>query len=394
MSAANQGEFQLLTSSGPAAIAVVGVYGAAGEFMQRHVRARGASRIADRPVGAVLRAELVDADGAVLDDILITIHAVGTAAESRLHLHGGPFLVRRCAELLRECGFVERPSVGGAWRGRSPLEEAAWALAPQMRTVAGARWLLQLPGLMRAALEQLIAIASLPNADLDEVRRKCQQIIARRCFVGWFVNPTRIALIGPPNAGKSTLANALADQAVSLVSPVPGTTRDWVEVPGDLCGFPVVWIDTAGLRQGADPLEAEGVARTQQIVAESQAVVVVLDVGALRSLESEAFLAQYRGICPAAVALNKIDVSTDSQDVYDHLPESWNAVSAPISALEHHRLDTLMAQVAKSTGRAEFDPSAPAAVTHDQVRYLEQAIDAIDDRERFCHIIGLIIAGP
>src|SRR5215210_5460314 len=72
-----------------------------------------------------------------------------------------------------------------------------------------------------------------------------------------------VVLAGPPNAGKSTLLNALAQRDVAIVSPFAGTTRDAIEVRCDLLGLPVTFVDTAGLRVSADPIEREGVARTR-----------------------------------------------------------------------------------------------------------------------------------
>jgi tRNA modification GTPase len=71
----------------------------------------------------------------------------------------------------------------------------------------------------------------------------------------------RIAIIGPPNAGKSSLLNALAQREAAIVSDIPGTTRDVVEVRLVLAGYPVWIADTAGLRKAADAIEAEGVRR-------------------------------------------------------------------------------------------------------------------------------------
>ena len=70
-----------------------------------------------------------------------------------------------------------------------------------------------------------------------------------------------VAVIGPPNAGKSSLVNALARRDVAIVSEVPGTTRDVIEVRLDLGGYPVILADTAGLRTSQDPIEQEGVRR-------------------------------------------------------------------------------------------------------------------------------------
>lgn len=72
-----------------------------------------------------------------------------------------------------------------------------------------------------------------------------------------------VALTGPPNAGKSTLLNALARRDVAIVSPQAGTTRDAIEVSLDLDGLLVTCVDTAGLREATDPVEREGVARAR-----------------------------------------------------------------------------------------------------------------------------------
>ena len=73
-----------------------------------------------------------------------------------------------------------------------------------------------------------------------------------------------VVIAGPPNVGKSTLMNALAGRDVAITSPVPGTTRDLIEVFLDLRGYPVILVDTAGVRESHDPIEQEGVARTRR----------------------------------------------------------------------------------------------------------------------------------
>lgn len=89
-----------------------------------------------------------------------------------------------------------------------------------------------------------------------------------------------VVLAGPPNAGKSSLLNALARRDVAIVSPQPGTTRDIIEVRLDLAGFPVTLVDTAGLRESADPIEAEGVRRAMALAEKADLVL------RLRSIDS------------------------------------------------------------------------------------------------------------
>jgi tRNA modification GTPase len=90
-----------------------------------------------------------------------------------------------------------------------------------------------------------------------------------------------VVLSGPPNAGKSSLLNALARRDVAIVSPIAGTTRDAIEVRLDLGGIPVVLVDTAGLRESSDAIEAEGVRRARQRAANADLVL------RLRSPDSE-----------------------------------------------------------------------------------------------------------
>jgi tRNA modification GTPase len=85
-----------------------------------------------------------------------------------------------------------------------------------------------------------------------------------------------VVLAGPPNAGKSTLLNALARRDVAIVSPVAGTTRDVIEVRCDLGGLPVIFADTAGIRDSADAIEIEGVSRARGRI-ESADFVIWLD---------------------------------------------------------------------------------------------------------------------
>lgn len=86
-----------------------------------------------------------------------------------------------------------------------------------------------------------------------------------------------IAVVGEPNVGKSSLVNILARRPVAIVSPSPGTTRDVIEVALDLGGVPATLIDTAGLREAADPVEAEGIARARARAAEADLVLHVAE---------------------------------------------------------------------------------------------------------------------
>jgi tRNA modification GTPase len=119
-----------------------------------------------------------------------------------------------------------------------------------------------------------------------------------------------VAIAGPPNVGKSTLMNQLARREVAIVSPHAGTTRDVIEVQLDLDGYPVTVIDTAGIRESADPVEQEGVRRARARAAEADLVLWLVD--AHDEKNSEKSLEQ--GAAPAWVVRNKIDLDAVESD--------------------------------------------------------------------------------
>ena len=87
----------------------------------------------------------------------------------------------------------------------------------------------------------------------------------------------RIAVIGPPNAGKSTMVNWLSKRPVSIISEQPGTTRDVLEASLDLDGYPVTIADTAGLRVSTDPIEKEGIKRAQEWAKKANGRLILLE---------------------------------------------------------------------------------------------------------------------
>ena len=115
-----------------------------------------------------------------------------------------------------------------------------------------------------------------------------------------------LTVIGPPNAGKSSLVNALAQRDVAIVSEIAGTTRDVIEVHLNLGGYPVILADTAGLRLAADAVEAEGVRRALARAAQADMVLLLLDGSAPDPLANVSRETLARA---TLIAWNKADLS-------------------------------------------------------------------------------------
>ncbi|HVU28421.1 MAG TPA: tRNA uridine-5-carboxymethylaminomethyl(34) synthesis GTPase MnmE [Verrucomicrobiae bacterium] len=117
----------------------------------------------------------------------------------------------------------------------------------------------------------------------------------------------RAAIIGRPNAGKSSLLNQLLGHDRAIVSPIAGTTRDTIEETANIRGLPVVFIDTAGLREARDEIEVEGIRRSRDSLQKADLILHVLDASENLTREDEHFLAEFSGK-KRILVLNKSDL--------------------------------------------------------------------------------------
>ncbi len=197
-----------------------------------------------------------------------------------------------------------------------------------------------------------------------------------------------VALIGEPNAGKSSLLNALTGEDVAIVTAVPGTTRDTVQADLSIGALPVRLVDTAGLRASDDVVEAIGIQRAQAQAQRVDLVLLVLDLA-----ESAAPLAavdrvlELAGLAADDARLvlvgNKLDLLDQAQR--DHLARAFATVPAPpcwVSAHTGEGLETLRARVCRMAGLALDEPPFTARQRHvDALRlsadHLGAAADAL-----------------
>jgi tRNA modification GTPase len=214
-----------------------------------------------------------------------------------------------------------------------------------------------------------------------------------------------IVIAGPPNVGKSTLMNALAGRDVAIISPIPGTTRDLIEVFLDLRGYPVILVDTAGIRESRDPIEREGVARARRR-AESADLMLWLDDGGEGqpppSLESPTLAVRTKidlkgtdtlAARPTDLAISaKTGAGVDRMlDVIAELAEERMSSREPaLLTLERHRRGFHDARQALASALAP-DATEPELVAED-LRRAAAAMDRIVGRIGVEEVLGEIFA--
>lgn len=347
--------FAVASGAGQAAVAVLRLSGPATSALLTRL-----CRRVPEPRRATLRA-LRDGAGDVLDrGLVVWFPAPGSYTGedcAELHVHGGRAVVEGIAGRLVELGA--RPAEAGEFTRRAFLHgrmdllqaEAVADLVAAETSAQRRQALRQLDGalgeLYRGWSERLLrllaqqeALIDFPDEDLPSETEAAlvAEIAALRGAIVRHLDDRRrgerlreglvFAIAGRPNVGKSTLINALAGRDVAIVSPLPGTTRDVLEARVVLGGVPVTLLDTAGLRETDNAIEAEGVKRARTRAAAADLLVLVRDDDTpTRPLAPEG---------PTLVVANKADLGDHARDA-----------DLRVSALTGSGMDALRARLAE-----------------------------------------------
>ncbi len=228
---------------------------------------------------------------------------------------------------------------------------------------------------LRQAMAQQEALIDFPDEDLPEaveagllariagLRDEMLAVLARAPAAERLREGLEFVILGPPNAGKSTLLNALAGEEVAIVSEIPGTTRDAIGVRVDIGGVPVHLTDTAGLRETKDVVEAEGVRRAEARAAKADLIIAVA------AAPNPVFPATPPGLAVLRV-VTKADLSGIS-------PPGVLAVSAATGAGMPQLWQELAAAAARLTdtkGAAALARPRQIACVRDTAQALERAL--------------------
>ncbi len=282
-----------------------------------------------------------------------------------LQVHGGPQVLRSMLELLaakgaeivppEEAGIADLPIVHPRWEnpaiGREMLD-----LLPQ------ARGRLAAEALAAQWSGGISALARETPAAPDALLRAADGLTAMRRLL----NAAEVVLAGPPNAGKSALANAIVGRPVSIVHQTPGTTRDWVRAEAIIDGVPIWLTDTAGIwRPGGAACgersrteDAEAVRRARERLSRADLILLVRPGRADPP--------------PAWCPRDRTLLVSSKSDAEAPCPEAEVAVSAKTG----DGLDALRQAMVTKLGLSDFDPAKPRAFTQRQARLLGRAAEA------------------
>jgi tRNA modification GTPase len=394
--------FALSSGRPPAAIAVVRVCGPRAGFALEQLIGR-----VPKPRQATLARVRDPTSGEIIDEALAlwfpAPHSETGEDMAELQLHGSHAVVAAVFDALRAAEGC-RPAEAGEFTRRAfdngrldltaieGLADLIAAETPAQRRQA----FRQLKGLIgdraEAWREQIIAALALVEARIDfsdeadvpedlvgpalraarDLRDEIASALAKSGRGERLRDGFAVAIAGPPNAGKSTLLNRLAQRDAAIVSARPGTTRDAIEVHLNLGGYPVTLIDTAGIRESADPIEQEGIQRARERVAMADLVLWLTDASADSAGEADE---ENLSATDIWVLRTKIDLDGTRNE---SLSTNKSEKVFSISALTGDGMESLLKALAHRVQEFFSAAEAPMVTRARHRRALEETVAALD----------------
>lgn len=236
---------------------------------------------------------------------------------------------------------------------------------------------------LRPLKEQLLELIALLEAGIDfaeddidvapasEIRRRIAEVLSgTRVLIGSFTwgrlvnSGFTLAIAGRPNVGKSSLFNRLLERDRAIVTDIPGTTRDTVSETTEIGGLPVRFVDTAGIRNGADLVETLGIERTYQAIADADLTLVVLDASVGMQPEDADLVHRARSAAGRSLTVaNKSDIAARAG-----VPSGLPTDSVMVSALTGQGIDLLKEQILQAiapAGAAEQEAGFITSARHE-----------------------------
>lgn len=333
---------------------------------------------------------ITDPDNSEIIDEVLCVLMRGPASftgedVAEIHCHGGHILPKRILELIYRYGA--RPAEAGEYslraflNGKMDLSQAeAVSSVITAQTEEGLKQAeLQLQGALSSIIagfkDTVLDMLAEIEAQVDFPEEDIDQIIKERISANnnalisdidallktynegrMLKNGVRTAIIGRPNVGKSSLLNRLLRQDRAIVSPEPGTTRDFIEEAIDINGIPLVIADTAGIRMTEDNIEKAGVELTRKKARDAELVLAVLDISTDLTEDDYKVLEMIEGK-PAVAILNKSDIEAminesrlSAHIASENIVETSAVTGSGIDELKNKITQVLLGSGARSDG--------------------------------------------
>jgi len=362
---------------------------------------------------------LIDPDTAeALDEALVCFfeapHSFTGENIVEFHCHGSPVLLRTVVDLILKLGArLADPgefSLRAVTNGRLRLTEAEairdvidahtdTALRQATRQLKG-----EISNRLRPAKDQLLdlivqlessiefveddlpALATQQIAESLRVLKKDLSRLRDTFRSGRLLRDgIRVAFVGRPNVGKSSLFNALAGHGRAIVTSIAGTTRDTLTEEIVVEGVPVVLTDTAGIRSSNDEIESIGVHRARRAAADADLLIVVIDGSESLHDDDRSVIDEVSNV-PHILALNKSDLPTFSTGAFDeHDGDSNCSAVIPVSAKSEAGLETLRAAILAPFAQADARSEGLLITNARHHDLLVRSIEAIDSSRRLLY---------
>lgn len=307
--------------------------------------------------------------------------------EIEIHCHGGNAICNALIRAFNDAGCtLIRADEFCALHNQSSQAAAETELIHATTDRAAAILLDQVNGALDIALESIKT--SVNEANWPAARKLINRLLEFAPLGLHLSNPWKIVFAGPPNAGKSSLINAIVGRQQSIVHHLPGTTRDWVESRTAIAGWPVSLRDTAGLRSSDDMIESEGVRQAFELIQWADLIVLVIDAGIgwtemHSKILSLAECSDRKQEAPGCIiCVNKTDVLPAENDLSDHISGYCHAPIVFCSAIADPGFAPLLKSIEQSLvpclpATGEAIPFLPA-----QVEWLRKILQAIDSENQ------------
>ncbi|OGP58924.1 MAG: tRNA uridine-5-carboxymethylaminomethyl(34) synthesis GTPase MnmE [Deltaproteobacteria bacterium RBG_13_49_15] len=323
-----------------------------------------------------------------------------------IHTHGGPMVLRAVLDLMLKGGarlaeageFTKRAFLNG----RIDLSQAEAVIdLVQARTekslqIAAA----QVKGALRHEVESIrkslmgiqaeyeAAIdfpdetegigeaAGVPDRFQNDIIAPLEKMIEHYRTGHVFREGITLVIVGRPNVGKSSLMNCLVRKDRAIVSPMPGTTRDFIEEPLVINGIPVLVVDTAGLQDTHDPVEKIGIEKTMESIRASDLVLFVVEADPGLLPEDRRIFEEIKDK-PAILVVNKTDLADPRKEL--RIPDAWRSLPmVKTSALLHRGIENLKAKIAATViADGGIQTESPVIPNLRHKNALERALKAV-----------------